>query len=75
MSADEVGQAEQPAFRRASFCAGGECVEVADHDGMIILRNSTRPNRMLHYPAGDWASFIRRLKADCGPDLGSSPWA
>ena len=30
---------------RASFCASGECVEVAQQDGMIILRDSTQPLR------------------------------
>jgi hypothetical protein len=64
MSLNEVGQAESPAFRRASFCASGECVEVAQRDGMIILRDSTQPRGiMLHYAASDFEAFVRRVRA------------
>jgi len=64
MSSDEVGQAEQLAFRRASFCGGGECVEVAQRDSAIVLRDSTQPHgSMLHYAAGDWGSFVRSIKS------------
>ncbi len=71
MSPDQVGQPTQRAFRAASFCAGGECVEVAQRDGMIVLRDSTRPDGMLHYAVEDWGSFVRNIKSgqlDClGP--------
>ena len=64
MSASEVGQAEPPAFRRASFCASGECVEVAQREGVIIFRDSTQPRgTMLHYAAGDFGVFVRRVKS------------
>jgi hypothetical protein len=72
MSPDEVGQAEQPAFRRASLCGGGECVEVAQRDSMIVLRDSTRPHgSMLHYAVGDWRSFVRAIKSGQLDGLGS----
>ena len=69
MSPFEVGQALSPAWRRASFCASGECVEVAQQDGMIVLRDSTQPHgSTLQYAAGDWGSFVRTIrsgKLDC----------
>ncbi len=72
MSPDEVGQATQPAFRTASFCGGGECVEVAQRDGMIVLRDSAQPHGiMLHYPGGDWDSFVRNIKSGRMDGLGS----
>jgi hypothetical protein len=63
MSPYEAGRAMEPAFRRASFCASGECVEVAQRDGMIILRDSVRPHSMLHYAVSDWGSFVRNIKS------------
>ncbi len=64
MSPNEAGQASQPAWRRASFCASGECVEVAQQDGMIILRDSTQPHgSTLQYAARDWGSFVRTIRS------------
>jgi Domain of unknown function (DUF397) len=64
MTSDEVGQAAAPAFRRSSFCASGECIEVARRDYTITLRDSTQPRgTMLHYASSDWASFIRNIKS------------
>jgi Domain of unknown function (DUF397) len=54
----------QPVFRRASFCAGGECVEVAQNNDVVILRDSTQPlGGRLHYGARDWGSFVRDVKS------------
>ena len=58
-----LDQAAQLAFRAASFCAGGECVEVAQQDGMIVLRDSTQPGTALHYAAEGWASFVCKIKS------------
>jgi hypothetical protein len=72
MSPDQAGQATQPTFRRASFCGATECIEVAERDGMIVLRDSTQPHgSMLHYTAGDWGSFVRSIKSGQLDSLGS----
>lgn len=72
MSPDEVGQATQPAFRTASFCGNSECVEVAQREGTIILRDSTQPHgTMLYYAARDWGSFVRNIKSGQLDGLGS----
>jgi hypothetical protein len=63
MLSNDAGYAAQPTWRKASFCASGECVEVAQRDGAIILRDSTQPSdRMLRYDAGEWRSFIHSVK-------------
>ena len=65
MSSNKNGRPTQPVWRTASFCASGECVEVAERDGMIILRDSTRPTgHVLNYGAEEWRSFVRHIKAD-----------
>ena len=62
----------QPAWRKASFCASGECVEVAQRDSVIILRDSVQPHgSMLHYAAREWRSFVRNIKTGEFDDLGS----
>jgi len=59
-------------FRKSSLCASGECLEVGQRDGLIILRDSTRPRgTLLHYDAGIWRSFIRDVKAGEFDDLRS----
>lgn len=71
MSSCEVGRAEQPAWRKASFCQSGECVEVAEVDGMIVLRDSKRPDgSVLHYTADEWRFFVHGIKAGEFDDLG-----
>ena len=67
----EARQTVQPAWRRASFCASGECVEVAQRNGMIILRDSKEPRgSVLHYTPEEWQSFVRGIKAGEFDNLG-----
>jgi hypothetical protein len=64
MSLDGARQTGQPSWRRASFCASNECVEVTQRNGMIVMRNSKEPSgRVLHYTTEEWQSFIRGVKA------------
>jgi hypothetical protein len=64
MPSYEAGQTEPPAWRKSSFCASGECVEVAAQGGRIVLRDSKEPRGgMLRYTAEEWQSFICGIKA------------
>jgi Domain of unknown function (DUF397) len=64
MSSNEAGRSVQPAWRRASFCASGECIEVAQRDSLIMLRDSTQPrDGTVHCAAEQWRSFIRDIRA------------
>jgi len=72
MPSNEAGPTAVPAWRKASLCASGECVEVAQKDDVIILRDSVQPRgRMLYYDAGPWRSFVRAIKTGRYDDLGS----
>jgi hypothetical protein len=54
----------EPAWRKASFCASGECVEVAQQEDMIVLRDSKEPRgNLLRYTTEEWESFVRGVKA------------
>ncbi len=62
MPSFEARQTEQPAWRKASFCQGGECVEVARRNGMIVLRDSGEPRGHVRYTADEWRTFVRGIK-------------
>jgi hypothetical protein len=72
MSLDGGLQAEHSSWRRASFCASNECIEVAPHNNMIVMRNSREPRgQVLRYTAEEWRSFVRGIKAGEFDDLGT----
>jgi hypothetical protein len=59
-----VRRAEQPAWRKASLCQSGECVEVAELNGMIVMRDSKDPTgHMLRYTTEEFRFLIRAIKA------------
>jgi len=66
-------RAKQPStWRRASFCQAGECIEIAQRDGVIFIRNSREPRRQaLRYTPEEWQSFIRGVKAGEFDDFGT----
>ena len=50
-------------WRRASRCQNGECVEVCQLDGLVLLRNSARPDHVIAVTEPLWPPFITALKA------------
>jgi len=63
-------QRPEPVWRRSSFCANGECVEVRLQDGRILLRDSKdRRSKAQHYTMEEWRSFVRGIKAGEFDDL------
>jgi Domain of unknown function (DUF397) len=61
--------AARAAWRRASFCQSGECVEVARQGPLVALRNSKNPGLVLRYTATTWLSFVSGIKAGEFDDL------
>ena len=59
------------AWRTASFCGGGECVEVGKQDGMVVVRDPKEPGgTALRYTSEEWQAFVRGVKAGEFDDLG-----
>ena len=53
-------------WRKASFSGanGGGCVEVADHDGMILVRDTKDRSKAPHrYTADEWRAFVAGVRA------------
>jgi hypothetical protein len=69
-------QTKQLTWRKASFCASNECVEVAQSNGMIVLRSPNGPrwisigSRRVRYTNEEWQTFVRGVKAGDFDDLG-----
>ena len=72
MSSFEAGSTTQTSWRTASLCTGGECIEVAQRDDAIILRDSKQPHgAVLNCAVGEWRSFINGIKTGQFDDLRS----
>lgn len=53
-------------WRKASFSGGngGGCVEVADHDGMILVRDTKDRSKAPHtYTVTEWRAFVAGVRA------------
>jgi uncharacterized protein DUF397 len=75
MSSLNDGEADRngsgPAWRRSSFCASGECIEVAaGADGSILVRDSKDPEAgSLRYSPDEFGAFVRGVVAGEFDDL------
>jgi hypothetical protein len=68
---DGAGEAAPAlAWRKSSFCASGECVEITARDGMVLIRDSKAPQSgVLTYSADEFRSFVRGVMAGEFSDL------
>ena len=63
----------EPAWRKTSSRATGAYVDVAEHDGMIMLRDPKQSlGNVLSCTPKQWQSFIRKIKAGKFDDLAKS---
>jgi Domain of unknown function (DUF397) len=59
------GLARDGSWRRSSFCATAECIEVAMHADAVLVRDSQGGGDcILRCTAADWRAFISVIKAD-----------
>jgi len=52
-------------WRKSSYSGnnGGACIEAADHDGRVLVRDSTdRQGPVLRFGSAAWRIFTARLK-------------
>jgi uncharacterized protein DUF397 len=55
-------------WRRSSFCQNGECAEVAEHDGEVMLRSSRSPKDVVRLTSAEWQAFANGIRAGEFPD-------
>jgi Domain of unknown function (DUF397) len=54
----------QLAWRRSSFCANGECLEVAREGSQVVVRDTKDPGGPAHrYTEVQWKALIETIKA------------
>jgi hypothetical protein len=57
-------------WRRSSFCANGDCLEVAEQDRMILIRDSKNPGQTpIRITRAELAAFADGIKAGELDDL------
>jgi Domain of unknown function (DUF397) len=57
--------ANHPKWTRSSSCGGGNCVEVAEVSGRILIRDAKNPDAgMLSFTSAEWDAFTRAVKRD-----------
>jgi hypothetical protein len=67
---DSYGAARpDPAWRRPSYCHGGECPEIAKQDGTIALRSSMAPANVVRYTNEEWRALAQAIRAGEFADL------
>ena len=46
-------------WRKSTYCANGDCVEVALLEGEVVVRDSKHPHGpMLHFTPIEWEAFL-----------------
>jgi len=52
-------------WRKSSYSGanGGDCVEVASADGVMVRDTTDRDGVTLEFPTGAWAAFTARLRS------------
>ncbi|MET7350238.1 DUF397 domain-containing protein [Streptomyces mirabilis] len=54
-------------WQKSTFSSGSDgsnCVELAHHNGTLLLRESDGPDRILPVSAGGLAALLTRIRAD-----------
>ncbi len=54
---------------KSSYSSQGNCVEVADHDHHVMVRDTKdRPGTVLRFSPPAWRRFANQLKRSLAPD-------
>lgn len=69
MSLYRVQRSKAGSWRKSSFCVQGECAEVARKDGMIVLRSSVAPRKLVRYTPEEFRALLRGIQAGEFDDL------
>jgi Domain of unknown function (DUF397) len=57
------------AWRRPSLCAGGECAEIVRKDGMILIRSTLAPRKVVRYTPDEFRALRLGIQAGEFDDL------
>jgi hypothetical protein len=55
---------QMPQWQKSSYCGSAACVEVAQTDDVILVRDSKNPQIMpLSFTPDEWTAFVAGVKA------------
>jgi hypothetical protein len=57
-------------WRRSTFCANGECAEIAKEDGLILMRSSLDPHTVIKYTTEEFRALRLGFQSGEFDDLG-----
>jgi hypothetical protein len=58
------GQSKAVAWTKAvAYCQGGECAEVSQRDGEILVRSSRSPAEVIRLTPAEWSAFTAGITA------------
>jgi hypothetical protein len=64
MRSRDVMQDASFGWYKASFCQTGECVEIAAHEDMVVMRSSAHPDAgYIYFSPKVFGSFLAAAKA------------
>ena len=58
------------AWRRSSYCAAGECLEVTQKGDAVLLRSNRAPRTIIRLSKEEWQAFSSGLTAGDFADIG-----
>ncbi|XVU25852.1 DUF397 domain-containing protein [Actinoplanes sp. CA-054009] len=60
-----IYRADELRWQRSRRCSSGTCVEVAQADGNILVRDSKNPEgAILSFDPSEWRAFVEGVKQD-----------
>jgi hypothetical protein len=57
---------DRPRWRKSTYSGsnGGDCIEAADHDGRVLVRDSTdRQGPVIRFSSAAWRDLVAEVKA------------
>jgi hypothetical protein len=64
------GRSLEIGWRKSTYCQAGECAEISQRDGQILLRNSQSPSDVVRLSPEEWSALVAGITAGEFSDIG-----
>jgi hypothetical protein len=65
----DIGAKSHITWRSSSYCAGGECIEVAVVDDAVLIRASASPDHVIRIAKAEWNALMAGIRSGEFDDL------
>jgi hypothetical protein len=66
----ELRRSEPTVWRKSSYCAAGECLEVTHKGDAVLLRSNRAPRTVIRLSKEEWQAFSNGVTAGDFADIG-----